>query len=232
MLRPLGELLASECEVHLIDLPGHGRSAEPDGIWGMEDFAKRILGYLDENKLQSVDILGHSFGGKTAIKLAAMAPERINRIVLLNASGLRPRRTFRKRVRFQALAMLRRGVKLVDRWFNLHYFEQWFIPKFASPDYLNAGTIRKTFVRTVNEELTEELRQIRSPVLLLWGEVDTETPVEIAQRMKDLLSDARLVVMSGKGHEPFHGPGAHVCYTHVRPFLFGDEARKEVGAGA
>ncbi len=230
IIRGLGERLAEVGEVHMIDLPGHGKSEEPETIWGMKDFAERIADYLREHDISQADFVGHSFGGKTSIQLSSLYPQLMRRLVLINSSGIKPRRSFKKQVYFKALATLRWCVKKIDRFVNLKLFEQWFIPKFASPDYLNAGTIRKTFVRTLHEEMHQELRSIAVPTLLLWGELDTETPLELGKRMAALVPNSKMIVLDGKGHEPFHGPGAHLCGYHINPFL--SEGRVPDGTSA
>jgi pimeloyl-ACP methyl ester carboxylesterase len=218
-IREMAKLLARDRQVHMIDLPGHGKSDEPDDVWGMADFAQRIAVYLDDLGLAKVDILGHSFGGKTGIKFGAMFPQRLRRLVLLNSSGLMPKRSFKKRIRIFFINTLRRVLKQVDTTFSKKFFEEWFVPRFASPDYLNAGAIRKTFVRTVNEDLTEELRSLDCPTLLLWGELDTETPLDSGKRMQALIRGSELKVLDGKGHEPFVGAGAHLVAHALKPFL-------------
>ncbi len=219
IIRPLAERLAEFAEVHVVDLPGHGKTPEPDAIWGMQEFAESVAAYLESKGISKADFVGHSFGGKTALKLSSMRPELFRKLVLINSSGIRPRRSLKKRIYFNSLSLLRWCVKKIDRYVNLKLFEQWFIPKFASPDYLNAGTIRKTFVRTLHEEMYEELAAVPVPTLLLWGEKDTETPLELGQRMAALIPQSQMVVLEGKGHEPFHGPGAHLCSYHIAPFL-------------
>jgi len=67
------ELLAFEAQVHLIDLPGFGSSTLPDGGWDTNQYADRIL-RMDEQGLEQVDLLGHSFGGRVAIRLASRYP--------------------------------------------------------------------------------------------------------------------------------------------------------------
>lgn len=231
IIRPLAERLAEFAEVHVLDLPGHGKTPEPDSIWGMQEFAESVAQYLDTAGIRQADFLGHSFGGKTAIKLSSLRPELFRRLVLLNSSGIKPKRSLKKRMYFNALALLRWGVKKIDRFVNLKLFENWFIPKFASPDYLNAGTIRKTFVRTLHEEMHTELAALPVPALLVWGELDTETPLELGKRMAALIPDAQMVVLEGKGHEPFHGPGAHLCSYHIAPFLSEGRERETPRSG-
>jgi pimeloyl-ACP methyl ester carboxylesterase len=70
----------------------------------------------------------------------------------------------------------------------------------ASRDYANAGPLRDTFVRLVNEDLTAILPRIASPTLLVWGADDTETPLSAAKVMERLIPQARLVVLQHAGH--------------------------------
>jgi pimeloyl-ACP methyl ester carboxylesterase len=70
----------------------------------------------------------------------------------------------------------------------------------ASKDYANAGPLRDTFVKLVNDDLTPILSQIASPTLLVWGADDMETPLSSAQVMERLIPQVRLVVFQNAGH--------------------------------
>ena len=70
----------------------------------------------------------------------------------------------------------------------------------ASRDYLNAGPLRSTFIKIVNEDLTPLLPHIKSPALLIWGENDKETPVSSAMVMEKLIPQAELVIFKNAGH--------------------------------
>jgi pimeloyl-ACP methyl ester carboxylesterase len=219
VVKPFAELLSDDFEVHLLDLPGHGKTSAPAEVWAMEDFARCVKGYLDDQGISQVTMIGHSFGGKTSMKLASMYPELIQSLVLINSSGIPPIRPVGKRVKIFLISKLRSLVKLVDKSFNLSLFRSWFVPKFASPDYLNAGPMLKTFVRTVNEDLSEIMPKLNHPTLLLWGEKDTETPLEMGERFNELLPNSKLVVLKGKDHVPFQGAGAHQCAASIKKFL-------------
>ena len=70
----------------------------------------------------------------------------------------------------------------------------------ASKDYANAGPLRETLVKLINEDLTPILPRIKSPTLLVWGADDTETPLASAKVMERLIPQARLVVFQHAGH--------------------------------
>ena len=219
-LKPLGELLAPYTEVHLIDLPGYGESAPPEDGWGTTEYAKRILQYLDEQGLGQVDLIGHSFGGKISAVLASRHPDRVRKLVMMNASALPPLRTGKEKLRFLAIRYGGKILKFLQNTFGIRWYHNYFIPRFASADYKAAdGALRKVFVRIVNEDFTAELSKIRAETLLMWGDEDTETRYNIAERLQNILPSARLVTLYGKGHEPFSDAGFHLCAYYILPFL-------------
>jgi pimeloyl-ACP methyl ester carboxylesterase len=215
----LGDLLSKSRQVHLIDLPGFGQSPKPSSDWGTDQYGDCLLDYLKDQKLGSVDILGHSFGGRVALRMAAKDPARLRKLVLINAAGLqrdlKGKRAFRAKLARISMTVC----KFLDRSFGMSTFENWHVPRFASIDYKNAGEMRKIFVITVNEDLTEAASKVMQPVFLLWGEEDEEVPVEIAHRYHKLLANSQLTILPGKGHFPFVNEGAHLCTYHILKFL-------------
>lgn len=218
-LQPLGELLLAEASVHLIDLPGFGKSEKSDEVWGTKKYAERIAAYLEQMGLEEAVFLGHSFGGKVSLKFATLYPERVRALVLMGASGLRPKRALRMRIRSLFLTALRKVIWLGNTSLGKRIYENWYIPRYASADYKSSGSLRRTFVRVVNEDLSAELPKIEARTLLLWGDMDTETPLESAERMHQALPNSKLIVLPDKDHYLFAGSGAHLCAYRIIPFL-------------
>ena len=219
IIRPLAELLTGLGQIHLLDLPGFGKSPAPESTWGTEDYANCVKSYLDSHQIESAIFVGHSFGGKTSLKLASINPERVKALVLINSSGLKGKPPLSRRIKISYVKTLRTVLRFLQNRFNIKLYETWFIPRFSSPDYKNAGPLKSTFVKVVNEELSEEIAGISAPALCLWGDQDTETPLEMGRRMSELLKNGRLVVLEGQGHTPFSGPGAAVCAFHIKEFI-------------
>ena len=219
IIRPLGELLTDSGRVHLIDLPGFGGSPVPTTTWGTEDYATCIKRYLDEQQIERAIFVGHSFGGKTSLKLANLFPEKVIALVLINSSGLKGHPPLKRRLKIRYVKSLRAVLRFLQNRFGIRWYDQWFIPRFSSPDYKNAGPLKDTFVKVVNEELSPEIANIKVPALCLWGDKDTETPLEMGERMNKTLQHGKLVVLEGQGHTPFAGPGAAVCAFHIKRFL-------------
>ena len=95
----------------------------------------------------------------------------------------------------------------------------WHSQKYGSRDYLNAGVLRGTLVKTVSEDLTEIASKILLPTLLLWGEADTETPVEMGHRYHSLLANSELITIPNRDHFMFQAEGSHLCSYYVDKFL-------------
>lgn len=219
-LHLLGELLGETGKVYLLDLPGFGKSPEPGEVWGTAEYADAVFQFMDQQGLAQADLFGHSFGGRVSIQMAATSPERIRRLILCNSAGLRMQPTLKKRLRIGAIRKTAAFVKTIDKTFGTSLFQNRFTPRFGSADYKRAsGMLRSILVRTVNEDLSELLPAIRSETLLLWGSLDTETPIEAGRSMRRLIPQSELIELENHGHEPFRGVGAHLLTYYTVPFL-------------
>ena len=216
-LQPMGELLANQAKVHIIDLPGFGKSSPPPEDWDTEQYADRIYQYLVEQNIPQADILGHSVGGRICIRLAAKYPQKVRSVTLINAAGLKRQRTLQQSLRSQWIATMRNTFKLSPLYRD--ELLTWHSQTYGSRDYLNAGVLKGTFIKVVNEDLTELAKQISLPVLLLWGEADTETPVEMGHRYHSLFANSELITIPNRDHFMFQAEGAHLCSYYVDKFL-------------
>ena len=76
--------------------------------------------------------------------------------------------------------------------------------KYGSADYRNATPLmRQVMVKAINEDLTDYLPNIKVPTLLVWGDMDTATPLADAKIMEELIPDAGLVILKNTGHYSF-----------------------------
>ncbi len=79
----VARLLANEYQVHSLDLRNHGRSPHSDAM-DYTVMSADVLHYLDQKKLDSVMIMGHSMGGKVAMQLALDHPDRVRALVVMD----------------------------------------------------------------------------------------------------------------------------------------------------
>jgi pimeloyl-ACP methyl ester carboxylesterase len=186
---------------HLIvafDFPGHGHSSLPSKAWGVAEYTDLVLRVMDALHLQRPHIIAHSHGGRVTIKLATMYPDRVGKLVLVNSAGVRSPRSWR----YYGRVLLAKGGKYLAKYGGKtgDIARERIYRAVASTDYANAGPLRETFVKLVNDDLTPILSQITSPTLLVWGADDTDTPLASAKVMERLIPQARLVVFQNAGH--------------------------------
>jgi pimeloyl-ACP methyl ester carboxylesterase len=178
-----------------LDLPGFGASPPPPAAWGAEAYAEVVSRVLDDMG-SPVVVLGHSFGGRVALHLAAQRPEAVRALVLTGAPMLRPlgRRShvalaYRVTRRLHAMRIVSDAAMEASR------------QRFGSADYRAAqGIMRDVLVRAVNETDEVQLDAVRCPVHLVWGGDDTAAPVEVAEQAMTHLAQGDLAVFAGVGH--------------------------------
>lgn len=198
--KPVFDYLINNYKTYTLDLPGFGNSDLPPCPWGADDYARLILGFFEKLQIDKANIIAHSFGGRIAIVLAAEQPEKVEKLVLVGSAGIIPRRTVKYHVRVSIAKMGKllfapqlfgtfgvRGRNAISRLVG-------------SKDYQDAGELRGTFVKVVNEDLKPRLPKIRASTLLVWGEKDTATPISHAKIMEKEIEDAGLVVLQNAGH--------------------------------
>ena len=193
---PIVTGLASVATVYALDLPGFGESDMPAGPWGVEDYQAFVAAFMDALQIEAPAIVGHSNGGRIAIRMASSEPTRASRLVLVDSAGIRPRRTLRwyRRVGMAKVASTR-PVSAVPPGTPAHL-----VGRAGSADYLAAGAMQPTLVRLVNADLRPYMSGIAVPTLLVWGSEDSDTPLSAAREMERLIPDAGLVVLEGAGH--------------------------------
>ena len=213
--------LAPVTTAYAIDMPGFGESDPPPVPWGTAEYAGFVRKLMDELGIRSAAVIGHSFGGRVAIRLAVEFPDRVTKLVLVNSAGIRPKR---KLGYYRRLALAKFG-KVLERVGGHHgaRLRAAIVRHTASADYLDAGPLRGTFVRIVNEDLREHLPRISVPTLLVWGAQDQDTPLADGQLMERMIPDAGLVVFEHAGHYSYVD-AANAFGRVVRHFLAAEQA--------
>lgn len=196
-----------------LDLRGFGWTDRPPGDYSSESQARLVLGLLDRLGVDRAAFVGHSYGGGVTLRIALMAPERVERIALYDAwaySGQLPAFFHVARADGIGEAMFATwyGERAEDRMALAFYDE-----RFVTIELIDAvdaslrrpGTYAAALaaVRGMHYEAVEDqYRTVTQPTLLLWGREDHVTPLEIGERLSRELPGAHLVVYPGCGHFP------------------------------
>lgn len=218
-LRGIGALFQNAYRIHLLDLPGFGQAPPPPSDWSTVQYANLVQRYVQDRVSAQVIVVGHSFGGRIAIRLAARDQAELRGIVLMGVPGLPQPMFSRRRIRQLSIRFLRGVLRTLEPLTGSGLID-WYKATFGSKDYLAAGPLRSVLVRVVNEDLTASAKLITCPTLLLWGTDDTETPLWLARRYKELIKGgATMVLLPHKDHHLCAGTGAHLCGLKIREWL-------------
>lgn len=201
-MRPVINHLKKNYRVISLDFPGHGKSSTPDSPWGVPEYTDCLIKFLETLKIEKTSIIAHSFGGRVTILLASEHPEMVEKIVLVDSGGIRPKRSMKYYFKVYSYKLVKNLIKLFV-W-NKQAYERMLDKarnKYGSSDYKQLNEImRNSFVRIVNQDLKPFLKNIKAPSLLIWGEKDADTPVYMGKIMEKGIEDAGLVILKGAGH--------------------------------
>ncbi len=213
--KPVFDRLSNTYQVYVLDLPGFGLSEIPPKAWDAGDYSNLLSSFFKKHGINKAHLIGHSYGGRISIVIAASEPEKVDKLILVDSAGIIPPRSAKYYIRV-CLAkfgrLLRRlgpvGHRLADN-----------ISRHAgSKDYREAGPMRPTMVKSVNQDLRPYLPKIQASTLLIWGENDKDTPVSYGKIMEEEISDAALVVLKDAGHFSYLDQFPQFCQI-VEDFL-------------
>ena len=200
LFRPCALPVSAKYRVLAPDMPGHGKTPEPPAAWTVDDYADFVVKFLQRFGVKKAILLGHSFGGRVIIKLCARdaLPFTVTKIVLVDSAGIRPEKSQEQKMKE---GVVKFGKKLIAKSPALLSKMQSMM---GSADYRAASPLmRQVLVNTVNEDLEPLLPSIRQPALLVWGTLDTATPITDAEKMEKLIPEAGLARIEGAGHFSF-----------------------------
>jgi pimeloyl-ACP methyl ester carboxylesterase len=205
----------------ILDFPGFGESPLPPEPWDTSDYADALADWLATLPRGRRVFVGHSFGGRVGLRLAARHPGAVDAMVLAAAAGLQRRRSLAERFRIWLRVRAFKTLKLLER---LGVDVSARKARYGSADYRNAGAMRPIFVRVIAEDQTESARAIRCKVALLYGQKDTEAPPEIGERLAQVIPGSTLKVIPGLDHHSILTDGGPQIVYAVSQMLEGERA--------
>jgi pimeloyl-ACP methyl ester carboxylesterase len=217
--KTIAAALARDRRVLVPDLPGHGLSGRPDASYALRWYAQVMTAWFEAIGLESVDVVGHSFGGGVGQAMLLECPERIRRLVLVSSGGLGREITV--------------ALRLASIPFVVEHFGQPFMGPCtrlalrATGDVLSREEIgelsvmnaqsgsARAFARTVRDiidwrgqrqtffERASEFVQLPA-VAVFWGDGDAVIPASHAQALANCLEGCAVTLFKGCGHYPHH----------------------------
>jgi len=229
----LAYLLSSQKRVISLDLPGFGLTGpSPDGDYRTETEARFVLQFLDALHVQKFDVAGNSMGGNVAWRLALLAPERVQHLILIDATGqvftpesiplgfrlartpvlnellrdVLPRGVIESSVRNVYGDPTRVKPVVIDRVFELTLREG------------NREALIRSFEQADHGADVERIKTIKTPTLIIWGGKDRLIPPENAKLFATQIAGSRLEMFDDLGHVPQEEDPARIAAA-VKAFL-------------
>jgi len=180
------------------DLPGFGKSTSLENAWDTNQYIDWLEGFIQEFNLKDFYLLGHSFGGALASKLAVKHAQEVDKLFLVSAACVRKKTTQKK-----LSARISKFIKLFS-FLPLYKFFRKAVYKFIirRSDYTYVeGTLKQTYLNVVAEDLSFHLPFIKVPTVIIWGQKDASTPIEDAYFINKQIKNSKLTVIPEAGHD-------------------------------
>lgn len=204
--KPISKML-SDYDCYLIDLPGFGKSPIPDTVLSISEYASIIADFIKgiKNKDDKIIIVGHSFGGRIAIDLAANYSTLINKIIIIAGAGLKKKVHLYKKIPVWSLQKINSILYKVFAIFGKNYKDniiyKKIFNKIASNDYKNTKFImREIMKKTIKTPSLPLAKKITIPTILIYGEKDRTTPPEFGKTFHNAIISSKLFILPTFDH--------------------------------
>jgi pimeloyl-ACP methyl ester carboxylesterase len=181
------------------DLPGMGESSIPKTVWGVEEYthwAKNLCNEMNPDNSKNIILIGHSFGGVIAAKLATNQDLHLKHVFLLAPAIIReqkPTSLLVSQIKQSIISIIPSRFYQAVRttWRNI----------IGSDDYKKtSGIMREIFSNVITQDTRQILQYICVPTTILWGENDTYTPSYQAEIIHSAVPHSKLALLPNINH--------------------------------
>lgn len=184
-------------KVIIPDLPGFGQSDKLNQLWTNNDYVKWFEDFTRMLEIKDFYLLGHSFGGALAAKIAVKYPQRVQKLFLVAAAIIREKtaqKTFSEKI---------------SKFIKLFYFLPYYsffrkaVYKFIirKSDYIyTEGIMKLTYLSVISEDILHHLHFINIPTIIIWGEKDQSTPAKDAKIISEKIRNSKLIIIPEADH--------------------------------
>ena len=201
--------LSQKYRVVVPDQIGFGRSDKPFINYSVSTLVDFLGGLFKELKIERASLVGNSLGGWTAAAFALAQPEKVERLVLVDAAGFRLDGNVDPRTLNALNPSTREGVKQI---LSLVFYNKQLVSTDAAIDTFFArkmaagdGYTIQRFIDSVvrgDDVLDGRLSAIKHRTLIVWGREDGLTPLAIGERFKKEIAGSELLIIEKCGHVP------------------------------
>jgi pimeloyl-ACP methyl ester carboxylesterase len=190
-------------ETVFLKIPGLTETS--DEVWDLEKYSRWLEKKIGKSK---VILLGHSNGGRIASYYAAINPEKVEKLILIDSAGI-----FHKDLLIRVKRLVFRCIASIGKKFTNSYALKKLLYKVAGEkDYFEASdNIKKSMINLINADLTPAFKLIKTDTLIIWGKNDKTTPVSDGMLIHKLIEGSRLKIIDNAGHSPFFNHAKEVA---------------------
>lgn len=197
--------LAPSHTVYAVDMLGFGGSSKTGETITIADQVAAIAGLMDAENIAQADVIGNSVGGWVAATLAADHPDRVHRLVLVDAAGFKAMFEGPPPVEFypqdaSQMAKLLRTVRFDPSTHQPAYVAKALAASQASGDGLAAAAVGKGMF--VSPRLEDVADRVTAPTLIIWGAEDKLFPPGIADLVASHIKGSRKELIPNASHFP------------------------------
>lgn len=193
---PYQEIINVLCQRYQViapALPGFGQSDGDKINWDYHKYATVLLAFLQKLEIKKVHLIGHSLGGGVGVALAALAPDVVSTLILVDSTGIPisvPQVLFQRIIEMTAQTPQIKfpQVQQVFQGFSYNLL------------FKTQNNIQMLWL-ALNKDLKPLLSQIECPCLVVWGANDMTTPLQVGQEFYRLIKNSNLVVVNEGYHE-------------------------------
>lgn len=186
--------------VYIIDNPGFGKSEVLEKDLTIYDYTSAIRELINHEKIKNPTIIAHSFGGRIATLLAGYYNDQINKLILIDIAGIKPKKTIKSIIKKYTYKFLKKLTKLSPIKYK-RKINTYLLKKFSSTDYYDLpDNMKKTFQNIVNTDLRFTLSSIKQSTLILWGQYDKATPLRDAYIFRKRIKNSALIIFRNASH--------------------------------
>lgn len=200
--------LAEKYRVIVPDQIGFGKSDKPLVNYRIRTYVDFLDEFCKELKIERATLVGNSMGGWIAAMFTAAFPDRVDRLVLVDAAGYTPPKDFDTRVLFSLNPTTKEETKvLLSKVFYSKALQsdlaikQSVAARLAAGDGYTIKSITESIIRG-EDFLDDAVKNIKRPTLIVWGREDGLVPLAEGQRFNKDIAGSKLVVFDQCGHVP------------------------------
>ena len=200
--------LAEKYRVVVPDQIGFGKSDKPLVNYRIRTYVDFLDQFCKQLKIERATLVGSSMGGWIAAIFTAAFPDRVDKLVLVDAAGYMPPKDLDTRIFFGLNPTTREGMKiLVSKVFYNKIFQtdaaidQAIAARLAAGDGYTINSITESIIRG-EDFLDDIVKTIKRPTLLIWGRQDGLVPLTEGERFNKDIAGSKIIVIDQCGHAP------------------------------